>query len=64
MLDLKSELYSLKNKLLQQDQKRNSEVTQKNIQISSLEKKFKEEQALRLQENSKKQKASPNLAQE
>jgi hypothetical protein len=55
LLDLKSELYSLKNKLVLQDQKRNQEVSQKNIQISTLEKKLKEAQAQRLLEATKKQ---------
>jgi hypothetical protein len=41
LLDLKSELYTMKNKLVIQDQKRNQEVSQKNILISNLEKKFK-----------------------
>ena len=43
MLDLKTEICTLKNKFLQQDQKRIQEVTSKNLQISQLEKKFKEE---------------------
>ena len=48
MLDLKTELVSLKNKSLQQDQKRIQEITSKNLQISQLEKKFKEEQQARV----------------
>ena len=43
LLDLKTEICTLKNKFLQQDQKRIQEVTSKNLQISQLEKKFKEE---------------------
>ena len=40
VLDLKSELYSLKNKSLQAEQRLKEEITQKNILVSNLEKKL------------------------
>lgn len=61
VLDLKSELCALKNKQLQQEQKRRDEVSQKNLQISQLEMKFKAEQQRRLEDGEKKQKVIEEL---
>ena len=43
MLDLKSEVAVLKKKLLEQGREKSTEMTQKNLQISMLERKLKEE---------------------
>ena len=43
MLDLKSEVAVLKKKILETGREKSTEITQKNLQISKLERKLKEE---------------------
>lgn len=55
LLDLKSELCTIKSEQLQKEQKRMKEISQKNLQISTLEFKLKEEQKSRQEDLQTKQ---------
>lgn len=61
ILDLKTEICALKNKLLQVEQRRIEEANTKNIQISQLETKLNEEQRRRIEEMDEKERKIEDL---